>query len=90
MYPNAEMPEEIKGIGSSLLNMNKNIECLRSTKTGMHGKTSDDYVINDSMYAYFIINSITTIGLFINTFYKTKFSPESFSNIDLAEDHLPF
>ena len=39
----------------------------------MHGKSSTDYVIEDSLYAYFIINSVTTVGLFIDSFYKKRF-----------------
>jgi len=73
LYPNREMPKEIKTIGSSLLSINKGIEQLRSEKTNLHGKTKEDYLINDSIYAYFIVNSVATVGLFLISFYKKKF-----------------
>ncbi len=91
LYPNVDMPKEIKTIGSSLLGINKSIEQLRSEKTNLHGKTTEDYFINDSMYTYFVINSIATIGLFLISFYKKKFS--SINNVDwfdIDKDEIPF
>lgn len=70
---NDDHPKEIKTIGSSLLSINQAIEQLRSEKTNFHGKTSDDYLINDTIYTQFIINTVTTIGLFLNSYYRTKF-----------------
>jgi len=70
---NDEHPKEIKTIGSSLLAINQSIEKLRSEKTDFHGKTNDDYLITDTIYTYFIINAVTTVGLFLNSYYKTKF-----------------
>jgi len=92
LYPNKTIPIEIRNIGSSLLNVNQNIEALRSSKTSMHGKSSADYVIEDSLYAYFIINSITTIGLFIDSFYKKRFliEKEEIKKALPEEDELPF
>lgn len=78
---------EIRTISSSLLAMNQAIETLRSEKTNFHGKTNEDFIINDSLYAYFIVNSVATIGLFLIEFYKNKY-PKPSSPIDL--DTLPF
>ncbi len=75
------MPNEIKGIGSSMLSMNKNIEQLRSNKSRFHGKLKEDILIDESIYAYFIVNSVTTIGLFLISFYKTKFKAEETEEI---------
>jgi hypothetical protein len=83
---NTEHPKEIKTIGNSLLTINQAIEKLRSEKTNFHGKTSDDYLIEDPIYTYFIVNSVTTVGLFLNTFYKTKY-PKPEPEYD---DDLPF
>lgn len=66
-------PKEIKTIGNSLLTINQTIEKLRSEKTNFHCKTDDDYLIEDKVYAQFVINTVTTIGLFLNSYYKTKF-----------------
>lgn len=82
------MPLEIKTIGSSILAINKAIEGLRSTSTTFHGKTDTDYLVNDPIFTYFIVNSVTTVGLFLNTYYKRKF-PKERAEINL-EDDLPF
>ena len=88
LFPNSEMPTEIKTIGSSLLSINQSIEKLRSEKTNVHGKTADDYVIKDSLYTYFVVNSVTTIGLFLNSYYRNKFPKPIIVN--KTEDGLPF
>lgn len=79
-------PKEIKTIGNSLLSINQAIEKLRSEKTNFHGKTNDDYLINDTIYTYFIVNAVTTVGLFLNSYYKTKY-PKPVVDV---QDDLPF
>jgi hypothetical protein len=73
LFPNSDLPKEIKTIGSNLLTINQSIEKLRSEKTDFHGKTNEDYLIDDPLYAYFVINSVTTVALFLISFYKKKF-----------------
>jgi len=84
---NDNPPKEIKTIGSSLLAINQAIEKLRSEKTNFHGKTTDDYLINDTIYTFFIVNTVATVGLFLNSYYKTMF-PKPTSVIE--DDELPF
>lgn len=86
---NEDNPKEIKTIGSSLIAINQAIEKLRSDKTYFHGKTDADYLINDSLYTYFIINAVTTVGLFLNSFYKNKFPAPIVVDNDNYDD-LPF
>ncbi|WP_442264557.1 abortive infection family protein [Tenacibaculum sp. ZS6-P6] len=81
-------PVEIKTIGSSLLAISQSIEKLRSEKTDFHGKTADDYLLNDTVYTYFIVNSVTTVGLFLNSYFKTKFPKPK--KINEEPDDLPF
>ncbi|MDO9187594.1 MAG: abortive infection family protein [Bacteroidia bacterium] len=88
LFPNSDMPIEMKTIGSSLLTANQSIEKLRSEKTNAHGKTSEDYIIEDSLYTYFIVNSVSTVGLFLNSFYKKKFLKLKINNV--VDDGLPF
>lgn len=91
LFPNGDMLKEIKTIGSSLLSVNKSIEQLRSEKTNLHGKTVEEYLLNDPMYTYFIVNSIATIGLFLISFYKEKFlSIDSVDEFDINKDEIPF
>jgi len=88
LFPDSDSPVEIKTIGSSFLAINKSIEKLRSEKTMFHGKTSDEYIIEDPLYTYFIVNSVATVGLFLNSFYKMKF-PKPIAHDDTLDD-LPF
>ncbi|MBV8391177.1 MAG: abortive infection family protein [Mucilaginibacter sp.] len=88
MFPKSDLPKEIKTIGSSLLAINQQIEGLRSTSTTFHGKTDGDYLIDDPVYTYFIVNSVTTIGKFLDSYYKIKFPQETVK--DSFEDELPF
>lgn len=80
-------PTEIKTIGSSLLAINQAVETLRSDKTYFHGKTDDDFLIKDSLYTYFVVNTVTTVGLFLNSFYRNKFPAPV---IVQDNDELPF
>ena len=76
------IPKEIRNIGSSMLKISQNIEELRSDKSNFHGKTKGDIIIDEPMYAYFIINSVTTIGLFLISFYnKLKSNYEKIEEI---------
>ncbi|MGD1007875.1 MAG: abortive infection family protein [Ignavibacteriaceae bacterium] len=91
LYPNSEMPVEIKTIGSSLISVAQSIEKLRSGKTNFHGKAPDEYIINDSLYTYFAFNSIVTIGLFLDAYYKKKFPEDNSTKQEETEnDDLPF
>lgn len=89
LYPNADMPNEIKTIGSSLLASCKAIEKLRSDNTMFHGKIEKDYILSDSLYVYYIVNSVSTIGVFLMNFYK-KFYPKTNVGLDVIDDGLPF
>lgn len=86
---NENHPTEIKTIGSSLLAINQAIEKLRSEKTYFHGKTTDDYLINDTIYTFFIVNTVATVGLFINSYYRTKFPKPTLTPV-IEDDDLPF
>jgi len=89
LYPGSDIPAEIKTIGSSLLAANQGIEKLRSEKTTLHGKTKEDYIVEDSIYTYFVVNSVATVGLFLNSYYKKKFPPVVEVSINDKYD-LPF
>jgi len=92
-FSNENFPIEVKTISSSLLAISQSIEKLRSEKTNFHGKTKEDIIIQDSIYVYLIVNSITTIGIFLNSFYKKKFPKpevELKNQFDDDDDDLPF
>ncbi len=81
-----DLPEEIKQIWSWLLSSCQWIENLRSTKTDFHWKTKNDIVIKNSTYAYFVVNAVSTIGLFLLEIYKENYPEQKTFN---PED-LPF
>jgi len=55
---------------AKIMSATQAIENLRSNKTSVHGKTSDDFLIDEPLYVYFIINSVATIGLYIHSFSR--------------------
>jgi len=85
---NSEQPQEIKTIGSSLLAINQSIEKIRSEKTDFHGKTSEDLLIKDAIYTYFVVNCVSTVGLFLHSYYRTRF-PKSEPETN-SDGELPF
>lgn len=85
-------PVEIKTISSSLLGACQAIEKIRSEKTSFHGKTDADYIIDDPLYVYFIVNSVTSIGLFLISFYEKKYPKQTKQKQEntFDPDDLPF
>ena len=76
---------------SSLISCSTAIEDLRSTKTEMHGKTKDDFIINDSLFAYFVVNAVSTIGLFLLNYYRNKYPAQArYVSTKIDPDDLPF
>lgn len=90
LFPKSDLPLQIKTMGSSLLAVNKSIESLRSENTDFHGKLKDDYMINEPLYAYFIFNSVCTVGLFFINFYQKKYPIINFNEFNDTSDDLPF
>lgn len=74
-YPSSQLQKNIKTIGSSLLCISQEIENIRSDKTFAHGKGKDDYIIDSNIYSFFVLNSVTTIGMFLISFYNAKYPP---------------
>mgnify|MGYP000879003367 FL=1 len=89
LQSNENLPKEIKTLASSLINAGKAIEDLRSGKTEFHGKTDGDLMIKDAVYAYFVVNATTTVGLFLLNFYKSKYLPVIKPEV-ISDDELPF
>ena len=90
LQSNENLPKEIKTLASSLINAGKAIEDLRSDKTEFHGKTDGDLMIKDAVYAYFVVNATTTVGLFLLNFYKSNYPPVDNKPEAISEDGLPF
>lgn len=84
-FPSKELQKNIKAIGSSLLCISSEIEDLRSDKTFSHGKGKTDYVVDNSLYSIFVINTITTVGLFIISYFEAKYG-----DLKPKETDIPF
>ncbi|MBN1942747.1 MAG: abortive infection family protein [Phycisphaerae bacterium] len=90
LYPCKDMESEIRNIGSSLLAVAQNIEAMRSKHADTsHGKTSDDYIIDNELYSKFILNAVTTVGLFLLNFYEKIYLPNK-ANLPSAQEDIPF
>ena len=90
-FPNAKLDNNIRQIGSSLLSACQAIESIRSDNTEGHGKLSEDYIINDPLYSMFILNSITTVGLFLLNYYEKEYKTYSEEDEDFVSDNeIPF
>lgn len=91
LYTEDSLPKEVQRIAQSLIACSNAIEDLRSTKTEMHGKTQDDFIISDPICAFFIVNAVSTVGLFLLNYYKAKFPPmENNLPSTFTYDDLPF
>lgn len=73
METDGDMPQEIRTICSSLISVSGTIEDLRSAKTIAHGKSSTDYVVSNPLYAELIVNSVASVGVFLQNYYKENF-----------------
>lgn len=88
-------PEEIYKISSSLNNIAKEIDNLRSNKTNSHGKLQDEYVVDDPLFAELCVNSAATVGIFLWEYYEKNFTSKDSDNKDDGEleidlEDIPF
>lgn len=80
--------EEINKVGSGLLTACQNIESLRSAKTDAHGKSTNDYIVSDPLWAVFIVNSVASIGLLLVNLFEAKYlTPKT---IVKKDEDVPF
>lgn len=68
-------PPELITIASQLRGLGATIDDLRSDKTTAHGKAHDEYVIDDPLWAAFIVNTSAALGLFLWEYYSKKYRP---------------
>ena len=56
-----------------------------------NGKTQDDIIIDDPLCAYFIVNAVSTVGLFLLNYYKEKYPPVINPSLSVFDPNdLPF
>lgn len=83
-------PVEIKTIASSLISVCNAIETLRSSKTIFHGKTDNSNVASYPMYAYMVVNSMATVGLFSLHYNLTEYPKVTQQQPIWGLNDLPF
>lgn len=72
----ATAPQEIITLASQLRGIGTVVDDLRSDKSTAHGKTDEDYVIDDPLWASFVVNVCATLGLFLWEYFEKKYKPE--------------
>jgi hypothetical protein len=94
LFPWKSVPKEISQLWSWLMSISQSIEWIRSDKTLFHWKTDSDNLVKESMYAFFIINSVSTIGLFFIHFYEANYprgsTQESIKEEEISIEDTPF
>ncbi len=85
-FPNAKQDKDIKTIGSGLIKVASAIEKMRSDKTPAHGKAHDDEMVEDSIYAHFILNAVATLGLYFDSYNKHRIGDVADKNTDIYPD----
>jgi hypothetical protein len=75
-----------------LRSLGKTLEDLRSDKTIVHGKTDGDYIVDNPLWAEFVINTAATLGLFLWRYYENKYKPakKSEGTESINSDEIPF
>jgi len=89
-FPGTTQCNDINAIGSGLIKVSAAIENIRSNKTSLHGKDEDAELVSDPLYAYFIINAVATVGLYIDSFYKKQFISNTDDDLDIDPKDIPF
>lgn len=92
-------PPELITIASQLRSIGTTIDDLRSDKTTAHGKAHNEYVVDDPLWAAFIVNTSASLGLFLWEYFEKKYKPsigqkefiiESIEDVPINLDDIPF
>lgn len=82
-------PQELITIASQLRGLGQAIDDLRSDKSTAHGKKHDEYVVDEPLWAGFIVNTSATLGLFLWEYYEKKYKPAKQEETLNAPDDRP-
>ncbi|MBD5175604.1 MAG: abortive infection family protein, partial [Bacteroidales bacterium] len=75
LLPNSENITEVRTLVSGLQKCATAMGEIRGDKTLLHGHKSGDIVISDPASAYFVVNAVTSIGLYLIQVYKKLYPP---------------
>lgn len=82
----SKCPPELITIASQLRSIGTTIDDLRSDKSTAHGKAHNEYVIDDPLWAAFIVNTSASLGLFLWEYFEKKYQPNTKSKEIKIED----
>jgi len=93
-----ECPPELITIAGQLRSLGATIDDLRSDKSTAHGKAHDEYVVDDPLWAAFIVNTSASLGLFLWEYFEKKYKPQIKNKRQLSDsedepinlDDIPF
>lgn len=72
-----QCPPELITIAGHLRSLGSTIDDLRSDKSSAHGKAHDEYIIDDPLWAAFIVNTSASLGLFLWEYFEKKYKPQT-------------
>lgn len=85
-----DCPKEIVTIASQLRGLGSSIDALRSDKSTAHGKTDEDYVIDDPLWAELIVNTTATLGIFLWRLHMRKTNQNFIPELPYYDDDIAF
>jgi hypothetical protein len=90
-------PQELISIAGQLRSIGSTIDDLRSDKSTAHGKAHDEYVVDDPLWAAFIVNTSASLGLFLWEYFEKKYRPfvekpqlQDVGDVPINLDDIPF
>ncbi len=83
-------PKEIKTVASQLRGIVGTIDEIRGSKTRVHGKAGDDYIIDNPLWSVFIVNACATVGLLLWSYYKEKYPRLEMEDSSDQESEIEF
>jgi len=89
MFPSKDLQNHLTKATSGLLTFSQNIERIRSDCTKVHGKGKTQITINDEVLAYFVVNAVSTVGLFIISFYEKHYNNEDILVDEQIDEEIP-
>ena len=68
-----------------------NVEKDPSLAIGLANSALESFIIHDSLCAYFVVNAVSTIGLFLLNYYRNKYPAQArYVSTKIDPDDLPF
>lgn len=89
LKPDSQMIGVLRDLGSGIIKCANALGEIRGDKSSLHGHKSGDIIISESTSAYFVLNCVCSIGLFLIHLYQKNF-PKDTSNNEWDENSIPF